>query len=58
MAEDLLSGQKLHKIIHKIVKQKMDSKMSEQHHHQEKKRIYDVQQKQRGHVKRTEELGL
>ena len=58
MAEDLLSGQKLHKIIHKIVKSKMDSKMTEQHHHHESKRVYDIRQKQKAHVKRTEELGL
>ena len=55
---DLLSGNKLHKIIHQIVKDKMKSRMSEQHHHQEKKRIYDVQEKHRENVKRTMQAGL
>lgn len=57
-AEDLLSGEKLNKIIHKLVLNKMDSRLTEQDRHQKNKRIYDTQMKIKEVVKENIEYGL
>ena len=58
MAAELVTGDKMHKIIHKLVKDKMKSRMTEQHHHQEKKRIYDNQMKHKKNLQDKINYGL
>ena len=58
MAVDLLTGDKMHRIIHSLVRDKMDSRKTEEHHHQEKRRIYDVQMNHKQNLERKMQYGL